>query len=82
MKTMFLVAAAAFTLGIGSAYAQGSPSDSGYVYPDFWGKQTAQTTPQGDAATQSSGDHISAYVTHTENNGTWLFPPNQLGGGG
>ena len=50
MKTMFLVAAAAFTLGIGSAYAQGSPRASGYVYPDFWGKQTAQTTPQGDAA--------------------------------
>ena len=82
MKTMFLVAAAAFTLGIGSAYAQGSPSASGYVYPDFWGKQTAQTTPQGDAATQSSGAPISTYVTHTENNGTWLFPPNQLGGGG
>src|SRR5690348_13070498 len=46
MKTMFLVAAAAFTLGIGSAYAQGSPSASGYVYPDFWEKQTAQTAPQ------------------------------------
>jgi hypothetical protein len=82
MKTMYLAAAAALTLGIGSAYAQGSPGASGYVYPDFWGKQTAQTAPQGHAAIPSSGDSISTYVTHTENNGTWLFPPNSLGGGG
>jgi hypothetical protein len=82
MKTMFLAAAAALTFGIGSAYAQASPSGSGYVYPDFWGNQTARTAPQDHAATQSSDDAISTFATHTENNGTWLFPPNPLGGGG
>ena len=34
MKTMLLAAAAALSLGIGSAYAAQGPAD-GYVYPDY-----------------------------------------------
>jgi hypothetical protein len=84
MKTMFLAGAVALTLGMGSAFAQSSASVSGYVYPNFWGDQPAQTTAQSHAATPLSGDPIGTYATqtHTENNGTWLFPPNPLGGGG
>jgi hypothetical protein len=81
MKTVFLAVAAALALGVGSAYAQGNPSASGYVYPDFWGNQAAQTAPLGHAATQSSGDPISTFATHTDHSGIWLFPPNPNNGG-
>jgi len=83
MKTTLLAAAAVLSLGIGSAFAQSTPSTSGYVYPDFWGNQAAQTVPQqGHVVTQSNGDPISTYATHSEQNGTWLFPPNPNGGNG
>ena len=83
MKTTLLAAAAVLSLGIGSAFAQSTPSASGYVYPDFWGTPAAQKVPQqGHAVTQSNGDLISTYATQTENNGTWLFPPNPYGGNG
>jgi hypothetical protein len=83
MKTTLLAAAAVLTLGMGSAFAQSTPSASGYVYPDFWGDQTARTVPQqGHAVAQSNGDPISAYSTHAEQNGTWLFPPNSNSGNG
>ena len=65
MKTMFLAAAAVLSLGVGSAFAQGTPSASGYVYPDYWATQTAQ---------QSALKGHS--VAHTDRNGTWLFPPD------
>jgi hypothetical protein len=80
VKTMFLAAAAVISLGMGVAFAQSSPSASGYVYPNFWGNQAAQTAPQGHVAPQSSGDAISTYVTQTSQ-GTWLFPPNPNNGG-
>ena len=83
MKITLLAAAAVLSLGIGSAFAQSTPSASGYVYPDFWGDQAAQTAPQqGHAVTQSNGDPISTYSTHAEQNGTWLFPPNSNSGNG
>jgi len=83
MKTTLLAAAAVLSLGIGSAFAQSTPSANGYVYPDFWGDQVAQTVPQqGHAVTQSNGDPINTYATHTEQNGTWLFPPNPNSGNG
>ena len=68
MKTMFLAAATALSLGIGSAYAAQGPAD-GYVYPDYIvpgsvyaGAPTAvQTTP----ATAQSGRAVHTYVTHS-----------------
>jgi hypothetical protein len=83
MRTMFLAGAVALTLGMGSAFAQSSPSATGYVYPNFWGNQPAQTTTQSHAATPLSGDPIGAYATqtHTERNGIWLFAPNPNNGG-
>jgi hypothetical protein len=82
MKTIFLAAAAALTLGADSAFAQGGSSASGYVYPDFWGPQAAQAAPKGHSVTQSNGDAIGTYMTHTDHsNGTWLFPADPWGGG-
>jgi hypothetical protein len=72
MKTM-LRAAAALSLGIGSAYADGSLGQSGgYVYPDYQ-SPTRQNAPS--AATAQNGRAIHNYVTRS-NHGTWLFPPN------
>jgi hypothetical protein len=83
MKTMFLAAAAVLSLGIGSAFAQGSPSASGYVYSGFWGTQTTQqSAPTGHPVAQPNGNAIGSYATRTEHNGTWLFPPDPWGGGG
>jgi hypothetical protein len=83
MKTMFFAAAIALTLGMGSSFAQSSPSASGYVYPNFWGDQAAQTATQGHAATQLSRGSIGTFATqtHTDVNGIWLFPPNPNSGG-
>jgi hypothetical protein len=80
VKTMFLAAAAVVSLGMNVAFAQSSPSASGYVYPNFWGNQAAQTAPQAHAGPQSSGESISTFVTQTSQ-GTWLFPPNPNNGG-
>jgi hypothetical protein len=85
MKTM-LLAAAALSLGIGSAYAAQGPAD-GYVYPDYItpgsvyaGAPTAvQSTP--GVATAQNGRAVHTYVTHSQSQGIWLFPPNQAGGG-
>jgi hypothetical protein len=83
MKTMFLAAAAALTLGMGSAFAQSSQSASGYVYPGFWGTPAAQSAPRSDSVSQSNGGSMGTYATqtHTEHNGTWLFPADPWGGG-
>jgi len=86
MKTMLLAATAALSLGIGSAYAAQSPAD-GYVYPDYIvpgsvyaGAPTAvQSTP--GVATAQNGRAVHTYVTHSQSQGIWLFPPNQAGGG-
>lgn len=80
MKTMMLAAAAALSLGIGSAYAQGEggPNGAGYAYPDFWGQAQAQHAPSGAATGQDNGA-IGTYMTRS-NHGTWLFPPSEGGG--
>ena len=81
MKTMLLAAAAALSLGVGSTYASESGSQAGgYVYPDY--QFPTQTAPS--AATAQNGQATQLYVTHSQaapNHGTWLFPPDQFGGG-
>jgi hypothetical protein len=78
LPTLLLAGAATLSLGIGSALAQDA---GGYVYPDFWGNQTAHAAPQARAAAPSNGDAIGTYVTHSSNAGTWLFPPDPNNGG-
>jgi hypothetical protein len=82
MKMLFFAAAAALSLGIGSAYAgDGEGPAGGYVYPGsiYAGVQTPlQKTPM--AVTARNGQTTHVYVTRS-NQGTWLFPPNQNQGG-
>jgi hypothetical protein len=77
MKTMLLAAAAALSLGVGSAYAKDSGGQSGgYVYPDY--QFSTQSAPS--VATAPSGQAIQTHVA-SSNRGTWLFPPDQDGNG-
>ena len=78
MKTMILAAAAALSLGVGSAYANESDAQAGgYVYPNY--QFPTHNTPPAAAA--QNGQGIGAYVTNSSQ-GTWLFPPNQNQGNG
>ena len=84
MKTM-LLAAAALSLGIGSAYAAQGPAD-GYVYPDYIAPGSvyagAPTSVQTTPVTAQNDRAVHTYVTHSQSSqGIWLFPPSQAGGG-
>jgi len=80
MKTMLLAAAAALSLGVGSAYANESGGQAGgYVYPNY----QFPTHNAPPAAAAQNGQGTGTYVTQSQtlNHGTWLFPPDQFGGG-
>jgi hypothetical protein len=85
MKTMLLAAAAALSLGIGSAYAgDGEGPAGGYIYPGavFAGSVYAgavQNAPPVTTAQNGRATHI--YGAHSQSQGVWLFPPDQSNGG-
>ena len=78
MKTMLLAAAAAVSLGIGSAYAD---SEGGQIantqfseIPGFLAQAPAQNVPA--VATAQNGRAVQTYATQS-NDGTWLnFGPH------
>ncbi len=80
MKTTFLATVAAIGLSIAPAFAADMQSNSGYMYPDFWGNEAAQQAPAATAPAQSNAASIGVYHTQASQ-GTWLFPPNPNGGG-
>jgi hypothetical protein len=83
MRTMLLAAAAALSLGVGSAYASESQGQAGgYAYPDyvFPGSVNAGVQ-QAPVQTELSGQAIHTFVTRSANQGTYLFPPAQGGNG-
>jgi hypothetical protein len=79
MKTMLLAAAAALSLGIGSAYADSVGGTLPITFfnqlPGVAEKAPAQHIPA--AATAQGGAH--AYVAQSSH-GTWLYPPHEGGG--
>jgi hypothetical protein len=90
MSTTLIATTAVLGLGIGSAIAGengGGPAD-GYIYPDYIppgsvyaGAQTpARNVPS--ATTVQNGKVTNIFGTHSQSQGVWLFPPDQLGGGG
>ena len=82
MKTMLLAAAAAFSLGVGSAYADGGDGPAANTQftevPGVIAQATVQNAPS--VATAQNGQAVQAYVTQSSR-GTWLFPPNANQGG-
>ena len=79
MKTMLLAAAAALSLGVGAAYADGG----GQATTRFTMMEAAQQKPAPShaAATQDGGAPVHAYVSRSQNSGTWLFAPAEGGNG-
>ncbi len=82
MKTMIIAAAAALSLGVGSAYAD---SEGGQIAntqftetPGFLAQAPVQNAPP--VATAQNGQAIHAYVSNSSR-GTWLFQPSQNGDG-
>jgi hypothetical protein len=80
MRTTLLAAVTALGLGAAPAFAADVQSNSGYVYPNFWGSEaTQQRAPAAQAPVQSNGATIGVYATQSSH-GTWLFPPNPNSG--
>ena len=78
MRTIIL-AAAALSLGIGSAYASDSEGASGnpvYVFPGTVYAGTVQKAPP--VATAQSGPAVHTFIAGSSQ-GTWLFGPAQGG---
>ncbi len=82
MKTMLLAAAAALSLGIGSAYAD---SEGGQVantqftsIPGFVAQAPVQNAPA--VATAQNGQAVQTYVTQSSH-GTWLISAQPAGDG-
>ena len=74
MKTMFLAAAAALSLGVGSAYAGEIEGLQPYTYFQQLPGVVAQAAPVEApvVATAQNGQAVHVYVTQS-NQGTWLF---------
>ncbi len=85
MKTMLLAAAAALSLGVGSAYADsGDGPVANTFFTELPGVVAQAQVPNapvyaqnGRAQTQQAqnGQAVHAYVTQSSR-GTWLFAPN------
>lgn len=84
MKTIMLAAAAALSLGIGSAYADGGEGPIANTYftelPGVIAQAQVQQAPSAMAANQS-GAPVNTYATTAHSSGTWLFPADENGGG-
>jgi hypothetical protein len=81
MKTMIIAAAAALSLGVGSAYADsegGQVANSQFTeLPGVIAQAPVQNAPP--VATAQNGQAIHTYVTQSSH-GTWLFQPYQGNG--
>ena len=74
-----LAAAAAFSLGVGTALAQpdaGTSAASGYVFPDFWGQAPGQRNTATVAPQLPDAAGIAIYGTRHQSGVVELFPPN------
>jgi hypothetical protein len=89
MKTMLLAAAAALSIGVGSAYADGGDGAIANTYftelPGVVAQAQVPDAPvyaqSGQAQSQQAqnGQGVHAYVTQSSH-GTWLFAPDPNGG--
>jgi hypothetical protein len=82
MKTLLLAAAAALSLGASAAYAGDGSGPAANTFftqlPGVIAQAPIQNAPS--VATAQNGQAVHTYVTNSSR-GTWLFPPNETGGG-
>jgi hypothetical protein len=89
MKTMLLAAAAALSIGVGSAYADGGDTPAANTFftelPGVVAQADVPNAPtyaqhgQGQSQQAQNRQGVHAYVTQS-NRGTWLFAPNPNSG--
>ena len=79
MKTVFLAASAALSLGIGSAYADGG-GQAQTTFTMIQDQQLKAGAPARPAAAQNAHEVTRNYVTRSDRS-TWMFPANQNEGG-
>jgi hypothetical protein len=93
MKTMLLAAAAALSLGVGSAYADGGDGPAANTFftelPGVVAQaqvpnapvyaQNGQQARQAQTQQAQNGQAVHTYVTQSSH-GTWLFAPDPNGG--
>jgi hypothetical protein len=83
MKTLLLAAAAALSIGIGSAYASdGDGYSATTLFTQLPGQQPslASAPSPGNVAAADTATPIHTFVTRHDT-GTWLFPPASGVGG-
>ena len=82
MKTMLLAAAAVPAIGAGSAFA-GDGQSATTLFTPLPDEQVvpALATPPAIAAIGPTGVVTQTYATTSHASGTWLFSPDQVGGG-
>ena len=83
MKTMMLAAAATLALGVGAAYAgDGDGASATTLFTSLPGVEAtvAQAAPGPVAIAGKDAPVSHAFVT-TSHTGTWLYQPDQFGGG-
>ena len=91
MKTMLLAAAAALSLGVGSAYADGGDGPAANTFftelPGVVAQAQVPNAPvyaqNGPTKQAESGQAAHGYGVYStqSSHGTWLFPPNANQGG-
>ena len=82
MKTMLLVAAAALSLGVSSAYADdGHGPGSNTQFTEIPGLIAQATVHHAPAVAPVQNGRMHTYLTNA-GRGTWLLPPNQNQGNG
>ena len=79
MKTMIFAAAAALSLGLGSAYANDGGYGGATAFTSIPGV-LAQAPAQNSAAAIAQNGQVQVYATQSSG-GTWLFQPATNGGG-
>ena len=95
MKTMLLAAAAALSLGVGSAYADGGDGPAANTFftelpgvvaqaqvpnaPVYAQRNGQAQTEQAQNGQTQNGQAVQTYVTQSSH-GTWLFAPDPNGG--
>jgi hypothetical protein len=89
MKTMLLAAAAALSLGVGSAYADGGDGPAANTFfTELPGVVAQAQVPNAPAYAQNgqtqtrqtqNGQGVHTFVTQSSH-GTWLFAPDPNGG--
>ena len=82
MKMMVLAAAAALTLGSATAFASdGGDLPATTAFTLFQHSQQPEAVVQASQQTAGVVGQTRAYPVQAQNQGTWLFAPDALGGG-